>query len=138
MSVIDSCPTCKKVYMFITSASSIIFVHGFGGHYTDTWTSESEGVYWPRDFLKSKLERARIISYHYDAEISRFLPQDDGSASPCARELLIDLTKLRADQCQVRNGFFFSGFLSYSLNTYSGAARLFLWFTPSAVLLSKR
>lgn len=75
-------------------------MHGFGGHYTDTWTSE--GVYWPRDFLKSKLERARIVSFAYDADISQFLPQDDDSVSPCAMELLTNLTKLRADECQVR------------------------------------
>ena len=79
---------------------SIVFVHGFGGHCTDTWTSQ--GVYWPRDFLKPKLERARIISFDYDTDISRFLPQDDDPVSLCSLELLSDLTKLRADERQVR------------------------------------
>jgi len=88
--------------MLITCALSIVFVHGFGGHRKDTWTSD--GVYWPRDFLKPKLERARIISFGYDADISQFLPQDDDSVSPCASELLTNLTNLRAE-CQVRREF---------------------------------
>ncbi|KDR69838.1 hypothetical protein GALMADRAFT_911930 [Galerina marginata CBS 339.88] len=82
-----------------------MFVHGFGGHYTDTWTSE--GVHWPQEFLKSKLERARIISFAYDANISQFLPPDDDSLSPCALELLTGLTKLRADDCQRNRALIF-------------------------------
>jgi hypothetical protein len=84
--------------MLITCASSVVFVHGLGGHCMDTWTSE--GVYWPRDFLKPKLERARVISFGYDADISRFLPQGDDFVSPCASELLTNLAKLRPE-CQV-------------------------------------
>ena len=91
----------NKTYVLIVSASSIVFVHGFGGHFMDTWTSED--VCWPRDFLKSKLERARIISYQYEADISQFLPQDDDSVSPCALELLTGLIQLRVDECQVRS-----------------------------------
>jgi len=103
VSTIALCRTDRKTYTLMTCASSIVFVHGFGGHYTDTWTSE--GVYWPRDLLKSKLERARIISFAYDADISQFLPQDEDSISSCASELLTNLIRLRADESQVRREF---------------------------------
>jgi hypothetical protein len=124
-------------YALITCALSIVFVHGFGGHYTDTWTSE--GVYWPQDFLKSKLERARIISFAYDAVISRFLPQDDDSVSFCASELLTNLTKLRADECQVRCGLSTLDARQFTMTLYacSATVRLFSWSTLSALLLSK-
>jgi protein SERAC1 len=90
------------VDIFTIAGISIVFVHGFGGHRIDTWTLN--GFCWPREYLKSKLERARIISFGYEADVRRLLPQS-GTLSDYASELLSSLAKLRANECHVIGAF---------------------------------
>ena len=57
----------------ISDLSSIIAVHGLGGHWQKTWEDE-DGSLWLRDFLPSQLRNtedaminARIMSYGYNS-----------------------------------------------------------------------
>lgn len=101
--------------MIIHCAPSIVFVHGFGGHLTETWTVN--GVCWPSAFLKSDVKRARIIALGYDAEIPQLLPQNQDSVSNYAAQLLSDLAQLRTDASQVMDASF-SSFLCNIFTTF--------------------
>lgn len=52
--------------------SSIIAVHGLGGHWRRTWTSRSSQKNWLEDFLPGQLEAEsianRVLSYGYDSD----------------------------------------------------------------------
>ena len=50
--------------------SSIVAVHGLGGHPYDTWTEEKSGKMWLRDFLPSQVPHTRIMSYGYDSLVA--------------------------------------------------------------------
>jgi hypothetical protein len=78
--------------ILIAGASSIVFVHGLGGHPEKTWSIESansagrkrkwvdfrleagnpvlreETIFWPRDFLPKTIKNARIMTYGYNAD----------------------------------------------------------------------
>lgn len=54
----------------------IVFVHGLNGHPSHTWTSKS-GAFWPAELLPEVLERVRILTYGYNAEVAAF---KDGSS----------------------------------------------------------
>lgn len=79
-------------------------MHGFGGQCTGTWTSE--GICWPRDFLRPKLKRACIAFFGYDTALSKFLPRsnDSDSVSEYASELLRHFTEWRAGEGAVSDG----------------------------------
>lgn len=55
----------------VSRAVDIVAVHGLGGHYKDTWTSDN-GAFWLKDFLPKQLSDSnittRIFSYGYNAE----------------------------------------------------------------------
>jgi hypothetical protein len=73
------------------SLSSIVAVHGLGGHPFKTWTDGSK--LWLRDFLPSRLPQARIFTFGYDSRIAF-----SGSASEIkdfARQLLEALIAVR-------------------------------------------
>jgi hypothetical protein len=93
------------VDIFTIAGISIVFVHGFGGHRIDTWTLD--GFCWPQEYLKSKLERARIISFGYEADVRQLLPQSSNPdvLSDSASKLLSSLAKLRANECHVMGTF---------------------------------
>jgi len=46
---------------------SIVFLHGLNGDRVKTWTGR--GVFWPRDLLPLKLERCRIMTFGYNADL---------------------------------------------------------------------
>ena len=50
--------------------SSIVAVHGLGGHPYGTWTEETSGKMWLRDFLPSQVPYTRIMSYGYDSLVA--------------------------------------------------------------------
>ena len=55
---------CSNVY------SSIIAVHGLCGDPFGTWTEETSGKLWLRDFLPSQVPKTRIMSYGYDSSVA--------------------------------------------------------------------
>ena len=48
---------------------SIIAVHGLGGHAMTTWTHDSTGKLWLRDFLPRTIPNARIMTFGYDSRV---------------------------------------------------------------------
>ena len=55
---------CSNVY------SSIVAVHGLCGDPYETWTEETSGNLWLRDFLPSQVPNTRIMSYGYDSFVA--------------------------------------------------------------------
>ena len=49
--------------------TSLVFVHGFGGHLYHTWSKN--GVFWPKDLLSGDVQHVRIITFGYDADVVR-------------------------------------------------------------------
>ena len=47
--------------------SSIVAVHGLCGDPFETWTEETSGKLWLRDFLPSQVPNTRIMSYGYES-----------------------------------------------------------------------
>lgn len=52
----------------------VVFVHGLNGKPDHTWTSERSKIFWPAQLLPPILndERARILVYGYDADVTSF------------------------------------------------------------------
>ena len=57
-------PPCANV------SSSIVAVHGLCGDPFGTWTEETSGKLWLRDFLPSQVPSTRIMSYGYDSSVA--------------------------------------------------------------------
>ena len=55
---------CSNVY------SSIVAVHGLCGDPYGTWTEETSGNLWLRDFLPSQVPNTCIMSYGYDSSVA--------------------------------------------------------------------
>ena len=53
----------------------VVFVHGLNGDPHNTWTAEKSKIFWPEQLLPPILEeeRARILVYGYDADVTSFL-----------------------------------------------------------------
>ena len=49
---------------------SIVAVHGLGGHAMATWTHDSTGKLWLRDFLPHTIPNARIMTFGYDSRVA--------------------------------------------------------------------
>jgi len=49
----------------------IVLLHGLTGDRERTWTSPSTGKCWPRDFLPSDLAGIRVLTFGYDAYITK-------------------------------------------------------------------
>ena len=52
----------------------VVFVHGLNGDPQKTWTAEKSKIFWPAQLLPPILEeeKARILVYGYDADVSSF------------------------------------------------------------------
>ena len=52
----------------------VVFVHGLNGNPKETWSAEKSRVFWPAELLPPILEeeKARILVYGYDADVSSF------------------------------------------------------------------
>ena len=58
----------------------IVLVHGLNGDPKLTWTSKSNGVFWPKDLLPPYIDEsnARLLVWGYDADIVSFAAKDTG------------------------------------------------------------
>lgn len=57
-----------------TPTVDIVFVHGLNGHPQNSWTSKTNGCFWPVDLLPEVLAplRPRILTYGYNASVAAF------------------------------------------------------------------
>ena len=65
-----------EVYATITDTQvDVVFVHGLHGNPQDTWSSTSSPAIWPATHLGPILqeEKARIMVYGYDAQVTSFI-----------------------------------------------------------------
>ena len=82
--------------------ASVVFIHGLGGHWQDTWRAKGAQVSWPQDLLPSRLQYGRILSYGYDSHISdwrRMVSQN--TVTDHANNLLRDLSNHRDEDDSV-------------------------------------
>lgn len=74
----------------------ICFVHGLTGNRESTWTARGQSEPWPTTLLPSRLRRARILTYGYDAHIARKGVAGSNRLIDHATNLLLDLTAERS------------------------------------------
>ena len=73
---------------------SVVFVHGLGGHWYNTWSKN--GVFWPKDLLSEDIKNVRIITFGYDSDVVRFLGRvSRNRIHDHARTLIADLRRCR-------------------------------------------
>jgi ankyrin repeat protein/pimeloyl-ACP methyl ester carboxylesterase len=69
----------------------IVFVHGLTGDRERTWTSHRpphDVVFWPRDLLPAEIPDARIMTFGYDAYVTRRQPVSTNRVADHAKDLL--------------------------------------------------
>ena len=87
----------------INESGSVLFVHGLGGHWRETWRNSHAQQPWPQAWLPDKLENARILSWGFDSHVSdwtRIVSQN--TVTDHANSLLRDLSNYRDDDNTVR------------------------------------
>ncbi|KAK4213297.1 het-eN, partial [Rhypophila decipiens] len=85
----------RVLYKPQDSAGDIIFIHGLSGNSYNTWTSH-KGVYWPTQLLSLDFPNVRVMSFGYDADVTRLLgPVSKNSVRDHAASLIGDLASIR-------------------------------------------
>lgn len=74
------------------AAVDICFVHGLTGNRDSTWTADGESRPWPETLLPQKLDKARILTYGYDAYFIQKGVTGSNRLIDHAANLLHDLT----------------------------------------------
>ncbi|KAJ5089159.1 Alpha/Beta hydrolase protein [Penicillium argentinense] len=80
------------------AAIDVCFVHGLTGDRERTWTADGQSIPWPQALLPQKLDRARILTYGYDAYVVRRSVASSNRLIDHAGNLLVDLASDR-DLC---------------------------------------
>ncbi|KAL2683054.1 hypothetical protein Neosp_007517 [[Neocosmospora] mangrovei] len=90
----ESFPDGVKVLRDCPNATvDICFIHGLSGNREKTWRGHGHSEPWPKTLLPSKLPRARILTYGYDAYVvAKSGPASTNRLIDHAKNLLIDLT----------------------------------------------
>ncbi|KPM42214.1 hypothetical protein AK830_g4366 [Neonectria ditissima] len=73
----------------------VIFVHGLSGNRDSTWTGCGRQTPWPTTLLPSKIKRARILTYGYDAYSIRSPMASKNRLTDHAANLLTDIAAER-------------------------------------------
>ncbi|KAI8666898.1 NACHT-sigma domain-containing protein [Fusarium sp. Ph1] len=97
-SLSESFPDGVKVLRDCPDATvDICFIHGLSGNREKTWRGHGHSEPWPKTLLPSKLTRARILTYGYDAYVvAKSGPASTNRLIDHATNLLNDLTTDRA------------------------------------------
>jgi hypothetical protein len=74
----------------------ICFIHGLTGNRDSTWTAEGQCQPWPQFLLGPKLNKARILTYGYDAYMVRKSVASSNRLIDHSTNLLNDLTTERS------------------------------------------
>ena len=60
----------KTLYDHGVEASvDIVFIHGLTGNAYNTWLDKETDVHWPSKLLRQDIEKSRILSFGYDADV---------------------------------------------------------------------
>ncbi|KAF9641203.1 hypothetical protein BFW01_g562 [Lasiodiplodia theobromae] len=84
----------------------VVFVHGLGGHPIGSWMA-ANGKFWPRDFLGSDLEGARVLSFGYEAKLNK--DTSTSQLSDFGRQLIGELPEFRSSAEDQERPLFFVG-----------------------------
>ncbi len=80
----------------------IIFVHSLTGDLYDTWLEAESGIYWPVHLLSKDVPDARILTFEYDADVTKLLgPVSQNNLRDHAAVLLTELANVRAEDDSV-------------------------------------
>lgn len=97
----SQCPNVKNGL----TVTSIIAVHGLGGDWEHTWTDDTSGKMWLRDFLPEQLSSARVWSFGYDSAYA--LSTSETDIDDAARSLIDRLDGERQDKSAKRRPIIF-------------------------------
>jgi len=89
--------TLEELFTGRDASVDIVFVHGLNGEGRRTWTKN--GTLWPATLLPKDVPNSRILSFTYDANVTRFDASQvtQGRAENHAAELCAKLAALRAE-----------------------------------------
>lgn len=73
----------------------ICFIHGLSGNRDKTWTAPGQPNPWPAELLPSRLAKARLLTYGYDAYVLKKSVSSTNRLIDHANNLLHDLTAER-------------------------------------------
>lgn len=73
----------------------ICFIHGLTGNRATTWTANGQSQPWPQTLLAPRLDKARILTFGYDAYVVRKTVASSNRLIDHASNLLNDLTRER-------------------------------------------
>lgn len=85
-------------------SGSVLFVHGLGGHWRETWRNSQTQQPWLQAWLPDQLGNARILSWGFDSHVTdwrRIVSQN--TVTDHANNLLRDLSNYRDNDGTVRN-----------------------------------
>ncbi|KAG4256796.1 hypothetical protein FPRO03_03806 [Fusarium proliferatum] len=74
----------------------ICFIHGLSGNRDKTWTAPGQPNPWPAELLPSRLSKARLLTYGYDAYVLKKSVSSTNRLVDHANNLLHDLAAERA------------------------------------------
>lgn len=74
----------------------ICFIHGLSGNRDKTWTAPGQSNPWPAELLPPRLAKARLLTYGYDAYVSKKPVSSTNRLIDYANNLLHDLAAERA------------------------------------------
>ena len=94
-------PIIRVPQITTSNRTSLVFVHGLGGHWYNTWYKNE--VFWPRDLLSKDVQNVRIITFGYDSDVVKFFGQvNRNQIHDHARTLVADLRRCRKKKDAVR------------------------------------
>ena len=76
----------------------IVFVHGLSGDRERTWASTGENGCWPKELLPAQIPRARVLTFGYDAYITRPGKVSQNRIRDHARDLVNELAGVRTTE----------------------------------------
>ena len=85
----------------------IVFVHGLTGDSYNTWLQPTSGIYWPVQLLSKDISDARIMTFGYDADVTKFLgPVGQNNLRDHASNLIAELAARRAEDNSVSSSLY--------------------------------
>jgi hypothetical protein len=78
----------------------LVFVHGLSGDRERTWASPVKTKCWPRDLLPEQIPQARVLTFGYDAYVTRLGRVSRNRIRDHARDLITSLASVRTTEAE--------------------------------------